>query len=119
MFMKEGKKEQTCSKCGNLYDAEIYKNECPQCGYRDVDTLRQQREEDLSELQIAHMYGPRPISNYETYRKPLTGLKATLYGPLPGYFQNQKSWRKRFQSIVIFIIGGLFGGIIVWLFLRN
>ena len=106
-----------CYRCGFTYDFQTYSHRCPHCGWREMDSSSRRREDDLDESQWGKLYGPPPINNhYENDGQHyLSDPHITLYGPRPiDSLLSPQKWYKR--PIIVFVIGVLLGGIIVWLF---
>lgn len=115
-----------CTNCGCIYNADLYGDLCPLCHSKMVDPTNPQQEIEFTEFheEIPCVYGPPPIQNNEK-RWNYSKTHSTIYGPPPiNYEPYQKphpviygpSPVKKFSySLILFIIGAILGGIIVWL----
>ena len=93
-----------CTNCGCIYNADLYGDLCPLCHSKMVDPTNPQQEIEFTEFheEIPCVYGPPPIQNNEKrWNYPV------IYGPSPV--------KKFSYSLILFIIGAILGGIIVWL----
>ena len=121
-----GMKNKRCKKCGYIYDAEIYGDLCPFCRSEIVKSTSREKGNIHSEVhkRMPCVYGPPPIKNDESERIS-SAYHSTIYGPPPIDCEPYQEPHPVIYgpspvntcscSLIIFIIGVLLSGIIVWL----